>query len=140
MYGHYRWTHPKFDELNKKSELRITLLNNKSRILYFAAIAIFVLLWGTFLSNIDAILPSYFNTASQPYLDSFVTGMILLAQYLSAQKKLECWGAWFVVNITNVILYLLAGLVFMPMVSSAYLILAFFGFAMWKRQWKAEKV
>ncbi len=140
MYGHYRWTHPKVDEVNKKRELRITLLNNKSRAFYLLAILIFVVVWGTFLSNIDTILPSYFNVARQPYLDSFVTSMILLAQYLSAQKKLECWGAWFVVNVTNVVLYLLAGLVFMPMVSSAYLILAFFGFAMWKRQWKEEKV
>lgn len=140
LYGHYRWTHPKKDEENINRELKVSLLKNGSRIFYIVLIVFWVIIWGTFLLNIHSILPQYFNEARQPYLDSFVTGMILIAQYLSAQKKLECWAAWFVVNVTNVILYLLAGLAFMPMVSAAYLILAFFGFAMWKRQWKTEKV
>jgi nicotinamide mononucleotide transporter len=140
LYGHYRWTHPRKEETNKNRELKISLLTNKSRFLYVGSVIIWVVLWGTFLLNIHSILPAYFNEARQPYLDSFVTGMILIAQYLSAQKKLECWAAWLVVNITNVVLYLLAGLAFMPMVSAAYLVLAFFGFAMWKRQWEKEKV
>lgn len=140
LYGHYRWTHPKIDEENRNKELKISLLKNGSRFLYIGIIISWVFLWGMFLLNIDSIFPDIFKAARQPYLDSFVTGMILIAQYLSAQKKLECWAAWLVVNVTNVILYLLAGLAFMPMVSSAYLILAFFGFAMWKKEWMAEKV
>jgi len=62
----------------------------------------------------------------------------LTAQYLSAQKKLDCWGAWLTVNVTNIILYILAGLIFMPLVSAGYLILAVFGFTMWRREMKRE--
>jgi nicotinamide mononucleotide transporter len=140
MFGHYRWTHPAKDEENRNKELKITLLSARQRIIFPLLIGLFVILWGTFLSNIHNLFPSVFNVARQPYLDSFVTGTILLAQYLSAQKKLECWAVWFTVNTTNIILYILAGLAFMPMVSSAYLILAFFGFAMWRRQWKNENI
>lgn len=132
MFGHYRWTHPHQGEKNKKEQLKITLLTNKHRLLLLAMIILFMVLWGTVISQ--------FDSAKKPYLDAFVTGMILLAQYLSAQKKLDCWGAWLVVNVTNVILYILAGLAFMPMVSTAYLILAFFGFAMWRKEWKNEIV
>lgn len=132
MFGHYRWTHPHQGEKNKKEQLKITLLTNKQRLLLLAMIILFMVLWGTVISQ--------FDSAKKPYLDAFVTGMILLAQYLSAQKKLDCWGAWLVVNVTNVILYILAGLAFMPMVSTAYLILAFFGFAMWRKEWKNEIV
>ncbi len=138
IFGHYRWTHPAKDEENREKQLKITLLNKKEWIIIPSVIILFVVIWGTFLSNIHSILPDYFGVARKPYLDSFVTGMILLAQYLSAQKRLECWGAWFIVNVTNIVLYLLAGLAFMPMVSAAYLVLAFFGFAMWRRQWKNE--
>jgi nicotinamide mononucleotide transporter len=77
--------------------------------------------------------------ARQPYLDAFVTSFILLAQYLSAQKKLDCWGCWMVVNTTNIILYIRAGLAFMPIVAAGYIILAFFGFAMWKKQYKEQE-
>ena len=77
--------------------------------------------------------------ARQPFLDAFVTGFILLAQYLSAQKKLDCWGAWLVVNVTNIVLYVHAGLAFLPLVCAGYIILAFFGFFMWRKQWIEEK-
>ena len=72
-------------------------------------------------------------------LDGFVTGAIVLAQQLSAKKKLDCWGAWLVVNITNIVLYVRAGLTFMPLVSATYLILAFFGFAMWRKQMREQE-
>ena len=57
---------------------------------------------------------------------------------LSAQKKMECWFAWTVVNTTNIILYILAGLVFMPVVSACYLVLAYFGYNSWRKQMKEQ--
>ncbi len=60
--------------------------------------------------------------------------------HLSAQKKLDCWGASLTVNVTNIILYILAGLVFMPLVSAGYLILAVFGFTMWRREMRNETI
>ncbi len=137
IFGHYRWTKPKANEKDKKDQLKVTLLTNKERVFYLGIVLIFTLLWGMFLSNVHTWW-EIFPKARAPYLDSFVTGFILLAQYLSAQKKLDCWGAWLVVNITNITLYIVAGLKFMPLVSATYLILAFFGFAMWRKKMKEE--
>lgn len=136
LFGHYRWTHPKKGEENSKNQLKITLMSNRQRLLTVLSIVVIAAVWGGVLSNIHNWWPQLFPAARQPFLDAFVTVTILTAQFLSAQKRLECWAAWFVVNITNIILYILAGLHFMPMVSAGYLILAFFGFAMWRRQWK----
>jgi nicotinamide mononucleotide transporter len=61
---------------------------------------------------------------------------ILTAQYLSAQKKLECWAAWMVVNVTNLTLYLLSGLVFMPAVCVCYIVFAITGIATWRKEMK----
>ena len=139
FYGHYRWTHPKRGEENDNRQLRITLLSNVKRLGYFGMLFVFAAIWGIFMKFLPDIAPDLFREPSRPFLDAFVTGAILVAQYLSAQKKLECWGAWFVVNITNVTLYLLAGMVFLPMVSAAYLVLAFFGYRSWYKQWKNRK-
>ncbi len=139
FYGHWRWTHPAKEEANSKKQLRITLLTVKERALYIGAMVLFMVLWGVVLTFLDDLFPSVFNEARRPYLDAFVTGAILIAQYLSAQKKLDCWGVWFIVNTTNITLYLLAGLAFLPMVSAGYLILAFMGFAMWRKMWKENK-
>ena len=139
FFGHWRWTHPAKEEANSKRQLKITLLSVKERVFHTALMVLFMIVWGVVLTYLDDIFPSVFSEAKSPYLDAFVTGAILTAQYLSAQKKLDCWGVWFIVNITNITLYILAGLAFLPMVSAGYLILAFMGFAMWKKMWRENK-
>lgn len=139
FFGHWRWTHPAKEEANSIKQLKITLLSGRERIYHLAIMVVFMILWGVTLTYLDNIFPSVFSEAKKPFLDAFVTGAILTAQYLSAQKKLDCWGVWFIVNITNITLYMLAGLAFLPMVSAGYLILAFMGFAMWKKMWKENK-
>lgn len=136
FYGHYRWTHPKKGEENSRNQLKVTLMSHQSRIRFIIQTFAIGVVWGFLLTYIDDIFPGVFREAQRPFLDAFVTVTILTAQYLSAQKKLECWAAWFTVNVTNITLYILAGLVFLPMVSAGYLILAFFGFAMWRKQLK----
>jgi len=136
FYGHYRWTHPRSGEENRRHQLRITVMSNNRRLYFILQILVLGVIWGTALTYLDNLWPSVFNEARTPYLDAIITFTILTAQYLSAQKRLECWGAWFLVNTTNITLYILAGLVFMPLVSAGYLVLAFFGFSMWRKEWK----
>jgi len=138
FYGHYRWTHPRTGEQNEKHQLKISVMSNQKRAYFLAQIVVIGAIWGTALTYLDNIWPSVFSEARTPYLDAVITVTILTAQYLSAQKRLECWGAWFLVNTTNITLYILAGLVFMPLVSAGYLVLAFFGFSMWRREWKSN--
>ena len=78
--------------------------------------AIFALgwLWGWLLETLthDPV----------PYLDACVTALILVAQFLSALKKWDCWVAWLAVNVTQIILHISVGHVFMPIVCALYLI------------------
>lgn len=136
FFGHYRWTHPKAGEENSNNQLKVTLLTNGKRVYFVVQIIVLAILWGFALTRLDNLFPSVFSEAQRPLLDAFVTVTILTAQYLSAQKKLECWAAWFTVNITNITLYILAGMAFLPMVSAGYLVLAFFGFSMWRKAYK----
>ena len=138
IIGHYRWTHPQKGEENQRNELKITRLKPAAMATAAAAVIALALLLAWTMGQLSLRWPGTFPPASNPDLDAFVTMMILTAQYLSAQKKFECWGAWLIVNTTNIILYLRAGLVFMPIVSACYLILAFFGIASWKKQMKEQ--
>jgi nicotinamide mononucleotide transporter len=139
LFGHYRWTHPKENEKDKKSELKITLLSGRQRAFIAAGVVILAFCWGFLISRLNIFWPDMFPEAKVPFLDAAVTVMILLAQLLSAQKRLDCWAVWLVVNIMNGIMYIKAGLVFMPIVAAGYLVLAIFGFKMWRAKWIENK-
>ena len=104
-----------------------------------AVVLIFTFVWGYILSRVDVWLPSLFTyKASQPYFDSFILGTILMAQYLSAQKKLDCWGCWMTANVSNIILLKRNGLGIMPLVYAAYVILAVGGFLTWLKMYRRQ--
>lgn len=135
VFGHYRWTHPRQGEkINKQRELKVTVLTKNRRMLHIALVIIFGAAWGFVLNKLSSIFPNTFPPARLPFLDAAITMCILTAQYLSAQKKLECWVAWLTVNITNLTQYLLVGLIFMPAVCVGYIIFAIMGIRMWTKE------
>lgn len=117
IMGHYRWTHPRTDEQSSQdsSALKVSMLTWPQRAYVIAAVLLIASLWGW---SLDALFPD----DPHPYLDSCVTVLILMAQYLSAQKKWDCWIAWLLVNITQLALHISVGHVFMPVVCSLYLL------------------
>ena len=138
IFGHYRWTHPRKEEATAKKELKITLLSWRQRSLYILAWATLAVLWGFLLSRLH-LWNALFPAARQPYLDAFVSITMILSMFLSAQKKLDCWGGWMTANVTNLILYLRSGLVFMPIVAAAYMVMASIGYRTWLAKMKNEK-
>ena len=138
FFGHYRWTHPQEGEANSRNELKITRLEKPLRVRYLLIVVLFALILGWSMQQAGIAWPEAFPPAEHPYIDALVTMTILLAQYLSARKKLECWYAWMVANTTNIVLYILAGLVFMPIVCACYLALSFFGMSSWRKTMKEQ--
>ncbi len=117
MLGHYRWTHPQNDEQSSAdaSALKVTMLSWIQRLYAVVAVLVIAGVWGW---SLDTLFPE----DPHPYLDSCVTVLILVAQFLSAQKKWDCWIAWLLVNITQLALHISVGHVFMPIVCSLYLV------------------
>ncbi len=137
--GHWRWTHPKEGEANGEQRLKITTMPRKECIIGIAVIVVCALGWGAVLGNLGRLWPGTFPPAESPYLDAFTTIMIFGAQYLSAQKHIECWIVWIIVDVAQIALYLSAGLIFMPAVSAIYLILAVMGLKEWRKQLKTQE-
>ena len=117
IMGHYRWTHPKEDEKSSQDSkaLKVSMLSWPERILCIVAVFVIAFAWGWLLDRL-------FPADPHPYLDSCVTVLILMAQFLSAQKKWDCWVAWLIVNVTQMALHLSVGNFFMPIVCGLYLI------------------
>lgn len=126
VLGHWRWTHPKPQEqsADDPKNLKVSMMGWTERILAIALVLIVAGLWGWLLDHLFPLDP-------HPYLDSVVTALILLAQLLSSLKKWECWIVWLVVNVTQIVLHVSVGNVFMPIVCSLYLINGLWSLATW---------
>ena len=66
-------------------------------------------------------------------------GLILLAQLLSALKKWDCWIAWLLVNVTQIVLHLSVGNVLMSVVSALYLINGLWSLYTWIKLYRKQK-
>ena len=140
IFGHYRWTHPHKNEQNRKHELKISLMSNSHRIIYLLSIVVLTFIWWMVVSKIHEWWPPKYPVGDlRKFLDAFVVVMVLVAQLLAAKKKLDCWGAWMTVNITNLTLYSLSGLLFLTLECTGKIVLATFGFKLWIEKYKKEQ-
>lgn len=141
-FGHWRWTHPKKGEESAEDNkaLKVSVLSWNDRGLGLLAVVVFGAIWGFVLSKLgNDWFAGVFSPDPTPYLDAFVLMLTLLAQFLSAIKKWDCWIVWLLVNIANIILYISAGLVFMPIVSGLYLINGLWSLWTWYSLYKKGK-
>jgi nicotinamide mononucleotide transporter len=133
IMGHYRWTHPKAEERSSEDQnsLKVSMLSWPERIMAVAAVLVVAFVWGW---TLDQMFPE----DPHPYLDSCVTVLILLAQLLSALKKWDCWVVWLVVNVTQIILHVSVGNVFMPIVCALYLVNGLWSLATWMKLYRKK--
>lgn len=133
IIGQYRWSHPRKGEEadGKKDELKVSMMTWTQRAMAIAAVFIIAGMWGW-------ILDSLFPADPHPYLDSCVTVLILVAQFLSALKKWDCWIAWLLVNITQMALHLSVGNIFMPIVCGLYLANGIWSLYTWTKLYRTE--
>lgn len=133
LLGHYRWTHPRENEKSAadQSALKVTMLGWPERLMVMVSVFVIAGGWGWLL---DMLFPA----DPHPYLDSCVTVLILMAQLLSAMKKWDCWIAWLLVNITQIILHISVGHVFMPIVCALYLANGIWSLVSWKKTYEKD--
>ena len=133
ILGHWRWTHPRANEESSedKTALKVSMLTWPERVLCIVSVFLIAGLWGW-------ILDSLFPADPHPYLDSCVTVLILVAQLLSALKKWDCWIAWLVVNVAQIILHLSVGHIFMPIVCALYLANGLWSLSTWMKLYKKK--
>jgi nicotinamide mononucleotide transporter len=138
LYGWYVWTmiaRKKEEGGKDRDVLRAT---SKEKTVYAAIVVLGTLGMGYLMSNIHIYFPELFPLpASFAYLDAFTTVMSFLAQFIMAQKKIECWYLWILVDIIGICLYYIKGVKFIALEYVIFLALATKGLFDWRAQFFA---
>ncbi len=130
IYGWYIWNKPN-NEINKGSGVSISTWSAQRHIIAIGGVIILSLVSGYLLNN--------HTTAVMPYLDSFTTWGAVLTTYMVANKILENWLYWLVIDTLAIYLYVDRDLYLLALQMVIYLVLAIFGFKMWLKTYQEDK-
>ena len=75
---------------------------------------------------------SQYTNANLPWLDAALTGFSLVAQYWMAQKRLQCWLLWIVLDIIYVGMFISAELYLTAALYMVFTALAMYGWLEWR--------
>lgn len=129
-YGLLKWTQSKRQSLtgdgNEAKELAITHVP-ANKILPIAATAI--ALWGLLYWIL-----STFTDSPVPLGDAFTTAFSIVAMWMLAQKYLEQWLLWIIVNVVSTALYFWKGLYPTAILFIVYVIVAVLGYFRWRNE------
>ena len=128
-YGLIQWTQSRkqtIEENGQATELAITHVPIK-RILPLVAITLilWIFLYGILKTVTDSPVPIG---------DAFTTAVSIVAMWMLAQKYLEQWLLWIVVNIVSTILYFWKGLYPTGILFIVYVIVAVLGYFRWRKE------
>lgn len=130
LFGWYNWKH-------KPKQNSISTMDFKTKLSLLGSIVFGTIIAGFLFKNIHLYLPQYFKTAAAfPFADSFVMVLSIIATVLLAQKKLETWYLWIVVDMVCVFLFFKKGIVFLGIEYLVFLVLATYGLLNWKKEMK----
>jgi nicotinamide mononucleotide transporter len=120
LYGWVLWTHRR-----QAPERPVSVLDRASVLRGLAAGAVFSLALGAAMAH--------FTDAAQPWLDAALTGFSLVAQVWMAQKRLQCWPLWIVLDVIFVGLFLYKALYLTAALYALFTLLAVQGWREWHR-------
>lgn len=79
------------------------------------------------------------TTAALPYLDSFTTWGAVITTYMVAQKVLENWLYWVVIDLVAIYLYIDRELYLTALLMAIYVVLAVAGWFIWLKEFRQQE-
>lgn len=132
IYGMYNWK-------SKQEALIIHRLSPNEGIRFIFLIFFATLISAIIIANLHYILPYFFEKpATYPLADAFIMVASIVATFLLAQKKLENWILWIIIDIVSIILYYKKGIYFVAGEYGIFLGLAIKGFVEWRAQFAED--
>ncbi|BAY78274.1 nicotinamide mononucleotide transporter PnuC [Nostoc linckia NIES-25] len=136
IYGWWRWSTPE----SASGKILNVRYSSQRTIVLAASITIAIsFAMGAFMSQIHIILPTLFpEKASFPYLDALTTIMSFTAMWLMAQKRIESWYYWIVVDIIGIWLYYVKEVKIIALLYVILLLMAINGLISWLKTTSAS--
>ena len=121
VYGFTLWR----SSGEKGEELQITQWSVKKNISMIVS--------GLVISAVLGYLSDTYTDAKFAYLDTFVMVFSVLATWMLANKILENWIYWMVIDMAAIVLYWKSGYLATIILFSLYVILAFYAYVSWRK-------
>lgn len=121
LYGWWQWTRPE----------RVTDARQVSHLA--TAPLLTGLAFGLVTSLALGAAMANWTDAAQPWLDAALTGFSLVAQVWMAQKRVQCWPLWAVLDVLFVGLFLYKGLYLTAALYALFTLIALRGWQQWRR-------
>jgi len=149
IYGWYMWSRIVDD---KQHHLPISRTNTVDKLKTFG-IFLFTSIFVIIVYRYYNVMPNHLNFMESvdyaitnlttgnledfrkitPFLDTFTTGIFFAGMWLMANKKLENWLFWIAGDLVSIPLYFVKGYGFTGIQYAIFLILAFQGYYLWKK-------
>lgn len=92
---------------------------------------------GALASLLLGAAMAHWTDAAQPWLDASLTGFSLVAQLWMAQKRVQCWPLWLVLDVIYVGLFCSKALYLTAGLYALFVVLAAQGWYRWQRDFRA---
>lgn len=125
-YGWYNWL---YGSKAGKQEKEVTTTKPREWVFLFLFALLLTPVLGYYFDN--------FTDADLPYIDSAPAAFSLSAYWMLAQKKLENWLVWLVVDSVYVGIYIYKELYLFAVLYFVFLILATQGYFNWRKSYRA---
>lgn len=100
-------------------------------------------LWLIGLCTLGSLIAGYlmanYTRAHYPWLDAATTVFAIVVTWLMAQKILENWLYWIVIDAASIYLFLNKGLALTAVLFSLYIVLAALGYWQWRRHFVRDQ-
>lgn len=126
IYGWYEWLHG--------GEHRTRLLVSRATPRAWMISGIVGVVFWLALARYTSTLPG----VSFPYLDSGLTTLSLIAQWMMTRKILENWVLWIIADVVYVPMYVFKGLYVTAGLYAVFLVLAILGLVEWRRSYARD--
>ena len=137
VYGWWRWSTPQPDT---GKVLHVRYCPDRKFLLAAVVTIVLAIALGTVMSRVHLLFPTIFQQpASYPYLDAITTVMSFTAMGLMAQKCIESWYYWIIVDIIGIGLYYAKEVKFISLLYVILLFMAINGLVSWRKAAKMRK-
>lgn len=127
VVGWYQWN---FQKNKNQFVKKIIQLPLKKHLLNISISSLATLIIGYIFSK--------YTQAALPFVDAFTTVFSLYATWMVAQKVLENWLYWIVIDLVSSFLYISRELYLSGLLFITYTILAIFGYFSWKKSFDKQ--
>jgi len=94
---------------------------------------LFAIVTGVFFSLFVGYLLATYTQARLPYLDAFIMVFSVFATWMLAQKILENWLYWMVIDVAAITLYWSTGYHVTIILFTIYVLLSLYGYFSWRK-------